>query len=145
MTTSGTAPPRCSPLWRPPHREGHQRLLPRHRQLEFLAFLRQVAKAYPRPRLHIVTDNDGTHEHADVRYWLAKNPRVTLHFTPASASWRNLVGIFFGRRMISVLQAVTPTAHAWRCCDHFDHLFLASASMKLASRVIPFVISSSDR
>jgi len=30
---------------------------PRHRHQEFLAFLKQVAKAYPRRRLHIVVDN----------------------------------------------------------------------------------------
>ncbi len=27
---------------------------------------------------------------------LAKNPRVTLHFTPTSGSWLNMVEIFFG-------------------------------------------------
>jgi len=69
---------------------------PRHRHQEFLEFLRQVAKAYPRRQLHIVTDNCGTHKHADVKAWLAKNPRITLHFTPTSASWLNMVEIFFG-------------------------------------------------
>jgi DDE superfamily endonuclease len=34
---------------------------PRHRHEEFLAFLNQVAKAYPRVPLHIVCDNYGTH------------------------------------------------------------------------------------
>ena len=28
--------------------------------------------------------------------WLEKNPRITLHFTPTSASWLNKVEIFFG-------------------------------------------------
>ena len=28
--------------------------------------------------------------------WLAKNPRITLHFTPTSGSWLNMVEIFFG-------------------------------------------------
>jgi transposase len=69
---------------------------PRHRHQEFLSFLRQVAKAYPRRELHIVTDNYGTRKHADVTAWLAKNPRITLHFTPTSASWLNMVEIFFG-------------------------------------------------
>jgi transposase len=68
---------------------------PRHRHQEFLKFLRQVAAAYPRAPLHVVCDNYGTHTHADVRDWLAKNPRVTLHFTPTSGSWLNMVEIFF--------------------------------------------------
>jgi transposase len=36
---------------------------PRHRHEEFLQFLRQVARAYPRRKLHIVADNYGTHKH----------------------------------------------------------------------------------
>ena len=69
---------------------------PRHRHEEFLRFLRQVARAYPRTRLHIVCDNYATHKHPDVTAWLARNPRVTLHFTPTSGSWLNMVEIFFG-------------------------------------------------
>ncbi|MEU4672068.1 transposase, partial [Amycolatopsis sp. NPDC023774] len=28
--------------------------------------------------------------------WLDKNTRITLHFTPTSCSWLNMVEIFFG-------------------------------------------------
>jgi transposase len=72
------------------------RFVDRHRHIEFLAFCTQVAKAYPRRELHLVLDNDGTHTHPRVRAWLAHNPRIHLHFTPTSASWMNLVEIFFG-------------------------------------------------
>jgi transposase len=68
---------------------------PRHRHQEFLKFLKQVAKAYPKVELHIVCDNYGTHKHEQVQKWLAKNKWVTLHFTPTSASWMNLVEVFF--------------------------------------------------
>jgi transposase len=70
--------------------------MPRHTNVEFLAFLKQVAKAYPRVKLHIVCDNYGTHKHPAVKAWLAKNPRITMHFTPTSGSWLNMVEIFFG-------------------------------------------------
>ena len=69
---------------------------PRHRSDEFLRFLKQVAKAYPRRELHIVLDNYSTHTHPRVRAWLERHPRIHLHFTPTSASWMNLVEIFFG-------------------------------------------------
>ena len=69
---------------------------PRHRNEEFLRFLKQVAKVYPRRKLHIVCDNYATHKHPAVQAWLAKNPRITLHFTPTSGSWLNMVEIFFG-------------------------------------------------
>jgi transposase len=68
---------------------------PRHRHAEFLAFLKLVAKAWPRRQLHVVLDNYGTHTHPTVKAWLAKHPRVHLHFTPTSASWMNLVEVFF--------------------------------------------------
>jgi len=69
---------------------------PRHTHIEFLAFLKQVAKAYPRVRLHIVCDNYATHKHPKVQAWLAKNPRIIMHFTPTSGSWLNMVEIFSG-------------------------------------------------
>jgi transposase len=69
---------------------------PRHRHQEFLKFLKRVAKAYPQQQLHLVCDNYATHKHPNVRAWLARNPRITLHFTPTSGSWLNMVEIFFG-------------------------------------------------
>ena len=68
----------------------------RHGKAEFLHFLKKVAKAYPGRELHVVADNYHTHKHAEINAWLAKNPRVTLHFTPTSGSWLNLVEVFFG-------------------------------------------------
>jgi len=68
----------------------------RHRHQEFLTFLKLVAKTYPRVKLHVVCDNYATHKHPVVKAWLAKHPRITLHFTPASGSWLNMVEIFFG-------------------------------------------------
>jgi transposase len=68
----------------------------RHGKAEFLDFLKNVAKAYPRRELHVVLDNYHTHKHDDINRWLTKNPRITLHFTPTSGSWLNLVEVFFG-------------------------------------------------
>jgi hypothetical protein len=62
----------------------------------FLAFLKQVAKAHPRVKLHVVADNYATHNHPNVKAWLARHPRITMHYTPTSASWMNMVVIFFG-------------------------------------------------
>jgi transposase len=69
---------------------------PRHRHTEFLAFLKQVARAYPQEQLHLVMDNYAAHKTTQVRDWLAQNPRVNVHFTPTSASWLNLVEVWFG-------------------------------------------------
>ena len=68
----------------------------RHGKAEFLDFLKKVARAYPRRELHVVVDNYHTHKHDEINAWLAKHPRITLHFTPTSGSWLNLVEVFFG-------------------------------------------------
>src|ERR671919_84663 len=68
---------------------------PRHRHQEFLAFLKQVARAYPEGELHLVMDNYAAHKHDKIRKWLAANPRVIVHFTPTHASWMNLVEVWF--------------------------------------------------
>jgi transposase/transposase-like protein len=69
---------------------------PRHRHQEFLAFLKQVAGAYPDQELHLVMDNHAAHKRVEVRDWLANNPRIQVHFTPTSGSWLNLVEVWFG-------------------------------------------------
>ena len=77
---------------------------PRHRHTEFLAFLKQVARAYPEDldeqghpiQLHLVMDNYAAHKKAEVRAWLEQNPRIHVHFTPTSGSWLNLVEVWFG-------------------------------------------------
>ena len=45
--------------------------------------------------MHLVLDNYATHKTPEVKAWLEKHPRFKLHFTPASASWLNLVERFF--------------------------------------------------
>ncbi len=70
---------------------------PRHRNQEFLKFLRMIDREFPGnvPR-HLVMDNYGTHKHANVRAWLTRHPRLVLHFAPTSSCWLNLVERWFG-------------------------------------------------
>jgi len=68
---------------------------PRHGHQEFLAFLNRLVKAYPRRPLHVVLDNSSTHSTPEVKRWLERHPHVQFHFTPTSASWMNMVEIWF--------------------------------------------------
>jgi len=63
---------------------------------DFLAFMRLVAREYPRGEVHVILDNVSTHKTPDVQKWLAGHKRFTLHFTPTSASWMNQVETWFG-------------------------------------------------
>ena len=74
------------------------RVTKRHRAKEFLDFLRQIERSAPKElALHIILDNSSTHKTAEVQKWLAGQPRITLHFTPTSASWLNAVESWFSQ------------------------------------------------
>jgi transposase len=68
----------------------------RHRHQEFLGFLRRIDREFSgRKPLHLVMDNYGTHGHAEVKAWLAKHPRLVIHYVPTSCSWLNLIERWF--------------------------------------------------
>jgi len=70
---------------------------PRHRNIEFRKFLRQIDRGTPKDlAIHMILDNYGTHNHPMVKAWLEKHPRFHCHFTPTSSSWLNLVERWFG-------------------------------------------------
>jgi transposase len=70
--------------------------LPRHRAKEFLAFLQTIDRETPAHLdLHLILDNYATHKAPPIKRWLKRHPRVSLHFTPTSSSWLNLVERLF--------------------------------------------------
>ncbi len=67
----------------------------RHRHIEWLKFLKQIDSETPQDKtLHLICDNYATHKHPKVQAWLEKHKRFTMHFTPTSASWLNMVERF---------------------------------------------------
>lgn len=65
------------------------------RRVDFLAFMDQVVADLPdATELHVILDNYSIHKKCDA--WLAEHPQVTFHYTPTSASWLNLVEVWFG-------------------------------------------------
>jgi len=68
----------------------------RHRHQEWLKFLRVIDDLTPpEKQLHLIADNYATHKHPKVQRWLARHPRIHMHFTPTSSSWLNMVERFF--------------------------------------------------
>jgi transposase len=69
----------------------------KHTHKEFLNFLKKVERQTDQDKnIHIIVDNYATHKHEKVINWLKRNKRVSLHFTPTSSSWLNMVERFFG-------------------------------------------------
>lgn len=68
----------------------------KHTHVQWLAFLKKIDRQTPKDKtLHLIADNYATHKHPVVQAWLAKHPRIHMHFTPTSASWLNMVERFF--------------------------------------------------
>ncbi len=62
---------------------------------DFQAFLDDLLSEVPVGKeLHIIVDNYSTHKKNED--WLTRHPNVFFHFTPTSASWLNMVEIWFG-------------------------------------------------
>jgi transposase len=82
-----------------------------HTHVEWLRFLKQIDRETPRELdLHLIADNYATHKHPKVRAWLEKHPRFTMHFTPTSSSWLNLVERFFADLTDDVIRAGSFTS-----------------------------------
>ncbi len=69
---------------------------PSHTHEEWLKFLKKLDRDVPKGKgVHVICDNYATHKHDAVATWLARHPRITMHFAPTSASWLNMVERFF--------------------------------------------------
>lgn len=100
------------------HWADHERKLAVH----FVAFLRQVAAAYPTGRLVLVLDNVQTHDAKAVRAWLAANPRVTLLWLPKYAAheanpveriWGLMKGAVAANRLAGSINALVAAARRY--------------------------------
>lgn len=70
--------------------------LPRHRNGEFLKFLRTIDRQVPNGlQIHVILDNNGTDSRDNVKEWLTKHPRFHLHSIPTSSSWLDMVERWF--------------------------------------------------
>lgn len=75
----------------------HGHTVPRHTTEEFIRFLAQATRGYGRRAIHVIVDNLSAHKTPQVQTWLAKHPRVSLHYTPTYSSWLNQVELWFGK------------------------------------------------
>ena len=78
----------------------------RRTTVDFLSFMDDVVKSYPRRELHVVLDNLNIHKNDAAKQWLLRHPRVHFHYTPTHASWMNMIECFFS---ILTRQALTQS------------------------------------
>ena len=65
------------------------------KRVDFISFMDELVKDYSSDQeLHVIMDNHCIHKKLDA--WLMLHPNVFFHYTPTSASWLNMVEIWFG-------------------------------------------------
>ena len=73
----------------------HTKVTSQKRRVDFHDFMDQVmSEQIEDAEIHVIMDNYTIHKKCDT--WLAAHPNVTFHYTPTSASWLNMVEIWFG-------------------------------------------------
>jgi transposase len=83
----------------------------RHRAVEFKKFLTLIDSQVPdHLDVHLVMDNASTHKTPAIHRWLLAHPRFTVHFTPTSSSWLNLVERWFSELTTKKLQRGAHTS-----------------------------------
>lgn len=86
----------------------------RRTQQDLLAFMEEVACAYPTGAVHVIRDNLNTHRAKAV--WDQFNERhggrFEFHFTPLHASWVNRIELLFGIYSRRVLRHASHTSSA---------------------------------
>jgi transposase len=84
---------------------------PTRTQADLLAFMEQVAKAYPHQQVHIVWDNLNTHRAGVWEDFNEKHGgRFQFHYTPIHASWVNQIELLFGIFSRRVLRNASHTS-----------------------------------
>ena len=79
-----------------------------HRAVEFRGFLNLINRHVPDGLdVHVVCDNASPHKAPEIKRWLARNRRFTLHYTPTYSSWLNQVERWFAELTTKKLRRST--------------------------------------
>lgn len=74
----------------------------------FLEFMDELLTELPESgEYHVITDNHSIHERHGL--WLDEHPNVFFHYTPTSASWLNMVEIWFGILTLKSLRGTSSS------------------------------------
>ena len=84
----------------------------RRTQDDLVAFMEEVARAYPKGTVHVIWDNLNTHRAQAVwdDFNARHGERFEFHFTPLHASWVNQIELLFGIYARRVLRHASHTS-----------------------------------
>ena len=99
----------------------------------FLKFLKKLDRKYRNKKLHIIADNLAIHKHKDVREWLARKRKITLHFTPTYSSWLNQIEIWF-----NILTKDVVKGGIWQSSEQLANQIMEYVKTYNETRAKPF-------
>src|SRR6202051_3840018 len=91
----------------------HALVKERHRNREFIEFLKLLDAAYPASTaIKLILDNHSAHISRETTAWLDARPagRLEFTFTPKHGSWLNLIEGFFSKFARSILRHIRVTS-----------------------------------
>ncbi len=91
----------------------------------------------PELELHLILDNSSIHKTPLIHHWLLRHPRVHLHFTPTSASWRNLVECWFA--LLTTRRLARGAFHSTRAREQAIKRYIAATNAAPNAAPKPFV------
>ncbi len=80
------------------------KVMEKNNSANFLSFLKRLDRKYTNKHLHVIVDNLSVHKHKDVKEWLSRKRKMTVHFTPTYSSWLNQIEIWFNIMSKDVLK-----------------------------------------
>lgn len=99
----------------------------------FLSFLKKLNRKYTNKKLHIIADNLSAHKHKDVKEWLSRRRKITLHYTPTYSSWLNQVEIWF-----NILTKDVVKGGIWASSKHLSDQLMEYIKTYNNTRAKPF-------
>ena len=99
----------------------------------FLSFLKKLDRKYTNKKLHIIADNLSVHKHKEVKKWLNRKRKITLHFTPTYSSWLNQVEIWF-----NILTKDVIKGGIWTSSNQLANQLMEYIKTYNATRAKPF-------
>lgn len=86
----------------------HGKVTEKKKRVDFLSFMDELLAGLPSGEnieYHAILDNYCIHKNCDK--WLSAHPNVTFHYTPTSASWLNMVEIWFNIMTRKILRGAS--------------------------------------
>lgn len=99
----------------------HGKVTREKKRADFLEFMDEIVEGLPEEKeIHVILDNHSIHKR--LGFWLEGHKNVFFHYTPTSASWLNMVEIWFGIFTRKVLSGASFSSQEELTAKIYDYI-----------------------